>query len=222
MMSSGCPGTTEIPPAESPSARSEFNPYQEIKAADIQTFLNVLGSLPEGKMPDLNLSAAIGASRQQSPVDYVASYRRSLHERLNPNLLARGWEQNSNLQAAVTKAGWSMQDFSELTLRISLAFMHQALSQKIDFLKTKQEGDRLIEETLMKFKQLDDAKYPATDPNVIRERDILNLRLEHAIALSYFGELLSGVPSISSQRVRPVAEQLQRYFPDPNKQVPQS
>jgi hypothetical protein len=216
----GCYGSSSSLTKNAPDAIGDFNPYEPIDAEKINLFIKVMEALPAGKIPDFNPPKVPAISHDLTASNFAEKYQQQLKLRVDPNLFANSWRDNTILREAANKQGLSLQEFAALMIQVSLAYTSESLGDKMNILQSWKEGEKLEDEQISLLDEITNAKLPLTDPDSARKRDVYFIKLEFALAQCFFCELLYNVPLESKQVIKPALSRLKQFLPDPSQQIP--
>lgn len=204
----GC-GTSEVADAPRPVEVLKA-PTDPVTPADLEGFLQIVRSLPQGKSPEYTSPANEAAVDQSLPgKTLVEEYRARFRKFFDPRRQGAVWARDDEWRQLLSRNRLTPAQFAALMRNVSCAITRVRLQSRFDVDRLVTQARAQVEDLVARLDRVD--RFPANliSPEMAYERTQASLQLGPAVALLEFAELVKQVPAESQANVRRYSPQLQ-------------
>ncbi|MBX3445078.1 MAG: hypothetical protein KF774_21950 [Planctomyces sp.] len=178
---------------------------------NVEEFLAIIAKLPGETVPEFCPPEPWEADERLSAVELVNLWRREFQHACSPEVQARLWNEDAALRRAFERSRIDPEALAALLVRLSAAATREALDDRIDLPRLREQADRALKAVAAELHAL-----PGTGTGESREearRNQLILALREAIAFREFVRLLEKTPAESAAVVARHRERLAPHLP---------
>jgi hypothetical protein len=207
----GCSGEPPALSAPTPvaahPAKSLADPLTEQEA---RRFLEILDSLPDGKVPAFEPLAQATALKSMSGAQLVRIYRQEYRAMFDAARHAQRWREDPELMAVLAEHQTTPEDFASLMIRMSCAITAGTLSADVDLPLVQQKAEQQVKDLIAQVDRLQSgSRTPATIDARLQSLDAL----QEIVAFAEFARLLLEVPHENFAVVQRHRSRLIKYLP---------
>jgi hypothetical protein len=190
----GC-GEKEAGPTDDPVMLRLKSPADPLTDQELQQFLQIVGRLPERRVPEFSPEQQDEFDSLLSASALVENYRNRFRNLFDPVRQGKVWLRNPELAAAAGEAKLTTVQFAALVRNISCALMKAELQPQQNLAKLTADCRSEIDALVQRIEQVDRLPPAELTGELTYQRTQSALRLGRMVALLEFTELLTSVPA---------------------------